>query len=69
MSICLSAEELYELTHKKMPSAQIRELRYLGIDFKVRGDGTPLVLRATIEGVAGQNKPAANEIEPDWDAM
>lgn len=45
MSICLSRDELFDLTHRKKHSAQRRALNQMGVDFKVRPDGTVAVLR------------------------
>jgi hypothetical protein len=69
VSICLNSDELYELTHKKRPKAQIRALRDLGIDHKIRADGTPLVLRSAVEPVGDPKRQAANDNEPNWDAL
>lgn len=48
-SICLTKEELIDLTTKKQAPAQARVLAELGIPFKRRPDGSILVLRADIE--------------------
>lgn len=45
MSVCLSPEELEELTEKKRPSAQARQLHALGIPYKPRDSGTLVVYR------------------------
>lgn len=59
MSICLSPEELVELTQKTTHAAQVRELIHLGIPYKARRDGTLLVLRIHIEATqdSGPAKP------------
>lgn len=41
----LTASELEELTHRKYPAWQARELTKLGIPFRRRTDGTLVVLR------------------------
>lgn len=57
-SIVLTADELYSITHYRRVPKQIEALALMGIPFKVRPDGTPLVFRAmTVPGEA--NKPKA----------
>lgn len=50
MSLCLTLEELRELTGRKRSDAQARELVHLGIPFLKRSDGTLIVFRAHVEG-------------------
>jgi len=52
-AITLSPDELTEITGKTRKSSQIDALRQLGIPFKIRPDGTPLVLRAAMEAALG----------------
>lgn len=40
----LSDEDIVALTRKQRPSAQAKALNHLGIDYKIRPDGTLLVL-------------------------
>lgn len=49
MSLCLSAEEIENLTQKQRYSAQIRVLTALGIESNRRPDGSVLVDRAHYE--------------------
>jgi hypothetical protein len=49
MSICLSEEEIRELTRKRQHGAQARELRLLGIPCRLRSDGSLIVLRVHVE--------------------
>lgn len=67
----LTEEELYSLTHKQRPSAQLKALRAMGIDFKERPDGTVAVLRTAVEATMGGAIAAdKNKIyEPDWNAL
>lgn len=44
----LSASQLEELTGRVRPSAQRRILQHLKIPFRVRPDGTPVVLEADL---------------------
>ena len=68
-TIVLDNEELTSLTHRTRSSAQIRALKYMGIDYRVRPDGTVAVLRTHVEQVFGilpeekRNEPAN---EPNW---
>lgn len=70
----LTPEELVELTHAKRRDTQIRALRMMGIEYKLRPNGTPAVLCSHIEKVFGgiQNeKPATapERWEPNWAAL
>ncbi|WP_420872167.1 DUF4224 domain-containing protein [Achromobacter anxifer] len=51
--LTLSQEELIELTGKARKAGQIEALKFLAIPFKIRPDGTPVVLRAAMEAVLG----------------
>ena len=48
-SMVLSAAELAQVTGKKRHGAQAKELRALRIPFRVRRDGSLLVLRVHVE--------------------
>lgn len=67
MSLCLTSEELFQITHKRRPSAQIRELAKNGFDFRVRADGTPLVLREWLVDHQQTRKP--KKTEPNFGNM
>jgi len=62
--ICLSKSEISELTGKVRFSAQARALRSMGIDFKIRPDGSIMVYRKDIEA-----ETASKTAEPDFGAM
>lgn len=49
MTLCLTSEDIEDLTRKKHYSAQIRVLTALGIESKRRPDGSVLVDRAHYE--------------------
>ncbi|GAB1827368.1 DUF4224 domain-containing protein [Achromobacter xylosoxidans] len=51
--LTLTNEELIELTGKARKAGQIEALRFLTIPFKIRPDGTPVVLRAAMEAALG----------------
>ena len=47
--LILTQQELVELTGKERPSAQVRALTHMGIPYRTRPDGTPVVLRVILE--------------------
>lgn len=67
----LTADELRELTGKARPSAQLRALRSMGIEHKVRPDGSLAVSRSHVEsllgGAAGDKVTAPKQ--PNWSAL
>jgi len=73
-SIFLEPEELEQLTHRSRRDAQTRALKFMGIEHRVRPDGTVAVLRSHVHQVFGDTAeasraPAAEEVEPDWSAI
>ena len=67
----LTPEELRELTGRKRPSAQVRALRTMGIEHRVRPDGSLAVSRSHVEGllsgvVGDKVKPPK---QPNWSAL
>lgn len=70
----LTPEELVELTHAKRRDTQIRALHMMGIEYKLRPNGTPAVLCSHVEKVFGgiqTEKPTAlpERWEPNWAAL
>ena len=69
----LTSEEVFDLTHKRNRRAQICALRGMGIEYRVRPDGTVAVLRSHLEKLLGagdsNNGRIKPEIEPDWSAI
>lgn len=63
----LTAAEVADLTHKVRSSAQIRALRAMGIEHRVRPDGTPAVLRSAVE--TGNPARRTRCVEPDFAAL
>lgn len=68
----LSFEEVQDLTSRKVRSAQVKALRAMGIEHKVRPDGSVAILRAHITKVfdgdsAVSRKP--KQAVPNWDAI
>lgn len=69
--ILLTRSEVIDLTHKMTRKAQIIALRQMGIDHKVRPDGTVVILRSHVEKVLGGgiSNNARIEIQPNWSAI
>jgi hypothetical protein len=68
----LDQHELIALTGRQRSDAQARILRALGLEHRVRPDGTLVVLRAHVERLLGADAPGrehAQPIEPDWSAI
>jgi hypothetical protein len=63
--------ELAELTGRRRADAQARALRAMGIEHRVRPDGSVAVLRAHVEKLFGMSKvePRPQNTEPDWSAI
>lgn len=71
-ALFLEAEELYGLTQRRRRDAQVRMLRSMGVEHRVRADGSVAVLRAHVEQLFGATqgaRPEQREIEPDWSAV
>jgi len=67
-SICLTKQELKDITLKTQNAAQSRVLAEMGIPHTLRPDGSPLVLRHALEktaGVARSKKPP----QPDFSSL
>lgn len=70
MSIILKPEQLEEITGHKTKTKQAAELRRLGIEYKIRADGFPIVSRLAFERAMGGVAPnEAHEWEPDFSAL
>lgn len=68
----LDAEEIRSMTDRKTHSAQRKMLNALGIVYKVRADGSLLVLRSHVERELGGALPATaskKEFIPNWSAV
>jgi hypothetical protein len=60
-SLTLSNEEIYQITHYKLPKKQLAALEELGIPAKLRRiDNTVCVLRAHLNNLVITPAPAAN---------
>lgn len=67
----LSRDELIALTGRTRSDAQVRVLRFMGIEHKVRPNGSVAVLRSHVERTLGAERIAitAKDHEPNWAAM
>lgn len=68
----LDPDQLVELTRRRRRDAQLVQLRAMGIEHRVRADGTLAVLTAHVEqlfGVTAPVKRKAQNVEPNWDAL
>ncbi len=67
----LTPDEIHALTGKKFRSAQSDALRFMGIEHKIRPDGSIAVLKSHIEKEFGGTEKTKSEpkIEPNWSAI
>ena len=68
----LAADELIELTRRRRNDAQVRMLRAMGIEHRIRADGSVAVLRTHVERLF--DKPRISQrrdqnLEPNWSEM
>lgn len=70
-SIFLTSSEVQELTNFIHKKAQIRALRHMGIQHKVRPDGSVAVLRFHVECLlCGEvTDSLKKKIEPQWSSL
>lgn len=67
----LTDGEIIQTTRKHHKRAQMAALNMMGIQYKVRPDGSLLVLRAHVEQVLGIKVQGSRpiEAEPHWEAL
>ena len=71
-NIVLTKDEVEALTGRHRKDAQIKALRFMGIEHRVRPDGTVAVLKAHIELVLGGSAGTPRKArctEPNWAAL
>lgn len=72
MTFMLSQQELKELTGHSRSDAQARELKFMGIEHKIRRDGSVAVSKDHCESVLSGDKrhlrKAKNDEKINWDA-
>lgn len=65
----LTPEELIELTGKRQAAAQVRALRFMGLEHRIRPDGSVAVLTEHVLTEMGIKTPKSKkekEWEPNW---
>jgi hypothetical protein len=67
--LCLTQEELQDLTGRKRYTGQMKALAYMGIKFRVRPDGTPAVLRADLSPADQDSQPKEKKFEFRYDLL
>ncbi len=68
----LSYEEIQALTQRKVRTAQVRVLKAMGIEHRVRPDGSVAILRAHITKVfdgTTETKKQTKQAVPNWEAI
>jgi hypothetical protein len=68
----LSDEEVHALTERKVRPAQVRALKTMGIEHRVRPDGSIAILRAHIYKVFDGDSATRSQpkvVQPNWDAI
>lgn len=68
----LSQQDLIELTSRTRSDAQVRALRFMGIDHRLRPDGSVAVSRTHVERIlSGQPTDILKKdsVEPNWSAL
>ena len=72
-TIFLEDEEIAQLTNRLKKPAQVRVLNAMGIEHKVRPDGSIVILRAHIikvfDGADEVSRRKKKIPEPNWDAI
>lgn len=67
----LTDSELADLTGKIQHSAQLRALRFMGVNHRVRPDGSIAVLKSHVAELLGVDSRATvgKDPEPNWQAL
>ena len=67
----LSDEEIRALTNRKVRPSQVRALKAMGIEHRVRPDGSVAILRAHIDRVFDGSSPTKQpkQHQPNWDRL
>ena len=59
-NVGLTPEQLYEVTGRKRARNQIEALTQMGIDYRIRPNGTPFVALSAINEYTQPQEPIAN---------
>ncbi len=62
----LRNEEVVALTNRRRSAAQVRALRTMGIEHRIRPDGTVAILRSHVEYLLGHSVGAKVVKEYEW---
>lgn len=67
----LTDEDLFGLTQRKRRDAQVKVLRFLGINHRVRPDGSIAILKEHVAKELGGTveKKKVKRVEPDWSGV
>lgn len=68
----LTESELRNLTGRRQKTCQVQVLRFMGIEHKIRPDGSVAVLAAHVEQLFGVKEPGQRKVknaEPNWSAI
>lgn len=69
-NLCLTDEEIEEVTGRRRFRAQARVLARLGIPARHRPDGSLVVLRSVAESkLGGEREHYMTKVEPNWNAI
>jgi hypothetical protein len=70
-ALILDSEEIRRITGLKRHKAQAQALARMGINYRIRPDGAPIVSRAHFEAImAGHTgTPSLAATEPNWSAL
>lgn len=64
----LTHEEIEQLTGKVRKPAQVRALRFMGVEHKIRPDGAVIVSRSHVEKILDGDMASKvkRRVEPNW---
>ena len=67
----LSKQEIADLTDRVQRAAQVKVLRFMGIEHRQRPDGTLVVLREHVRNTLGASPRTRSTptVQPNWDAI
>lgn len=68
----LNESDIADLTKRKRASAQQKQLNAMGIQYKVRADGSLVVLQAHVERLLGAGEQPARRQpsrQPNWEVL
>ena len=62
----LNQQELIELTGRRQKAAQVKALRFMGIEHRIRPDGSVAVLEEHVKVVMGVVDSGATKAKREW---